>query len=184
MPLEDYAAQLSVQEQGLRKYITELCIAKTGRGYSGFSPFPLLNFSFMVSTGVALPIHCEYPCQPFSPPPPAVEPVYGAPPPPGPPPSSGPVYDSPTQPTKPSCVPPPPTKPSCEPPPLAPPVLPGPVYGPPPSPILPGNCQPSLQNCGYPPPITNVYQPVNSASHLPLDCLLVLILMFFSFLHF
>ncbi|KAL8256515.1 hypothetical protein R6Q59_031582 [Mikania micrantha] len=45
MPLEDYAAQLSVQEQGLRKYITELCIAKTGRGYSGFSPFPVATDS-------------------------------------------------------------------------------------------------------------------------------------------
>ncbi|KAK9072236.1 hypothetical protein SSX86_008670 [Deinandra increscens subsp. villosa] len=39
MPLQEYAAQLSVQEHGLRKYITELCIAKAERGYSGFSPF-------------------------------------------------------------------------------------------------------------------------------------------------
>nr|GFA18953.1 NUDIX hydrolase 2-like [Tanacetum cinerariifolium] len=38
MPLEEYAAQLSPQENGLRKYITDLCIAKVDRDYSGFSP--------------------------------------------------------------------------------------------------------------------------------------------------
>ncbi|PWA53477.1 nudix hydrolase 6-like protein [Artemisia annua] len=38
MPLEEYASQLSPQENGLRKYITELCIAKVDRDYSGFSP--------------------------------------------------------------------------------------------------------------------------------------------------
>ncbi|KAI3825834.1 hypothetical protein L1987_07502 [Smallanthus sonchifolius] len=126
----------------------------------------LLNLSFMVSTGVALPIRCEYPCQPppsrppyGTPPPPSpsppIEPVYEAPPPP----PSGPVYESPTPPTY---------KPSCEPPPPAPPL---PMYGGTPPPLLPGNCQPT-QNCAYPPPITDVYQPVDSASHLPLNSLL------------
>ncbi|XP_071692830.1 nudix hydrolase 2-like [Rutidosis leptorrhynchoides] len=41
MPLEEYAAQVSGQEQGLRKYITELCIANIGRNCSGFTPLPV-----------------------------------------------------------------------------------------------------------------------------------------------
>ncbi|MFS7963716.1 putative hydrolase [Helianthus anomalus] len=45
MPLEDYEAQLSVQEQVLRKYIIELCKAKVERGYSGFSPSPVTTDS-------------------------------------------------------------------------------------------------------------------------------------------
>ncbi|KAK1435582.1 hypothetical protein QVD17_01348 [Tagetes erecta] len=158
------------------------------RSYCNIMQFiVLLTLSFMVSTGVALPIHCEYPCQPpFSrpfygtPPPPSpsppIQPVYGAPPPPPPPPPSGPVYESPT----------PPATPSCEPPPLASPLPTGPLYGygVPPPPLLSGNCQPSLPNCGYPPPTADVYQPVDSASHLPLNCLLLLVLMLLSFLHF
>ncbi|KAI3717931.1 hypothetical protein L1987_69867 [Smallanthus sonchifolius] len=139
----------------------------------------LLNISFMVSTGVALSIRCEYTCQPppsrppyGTPPPPSpsppIEPVYEAPPPP----PSEPVYESPTPPTY---------KPSCEPPPPAPPSPTGPMYGMPPPPLLPGNCQPTLQNCGYPPPIADVYQPMDSASHLALNCLLVLVLMLLHF---
>lgn len=38
MPLEEYASQLSPQEHGLRKYITELCIANIETDYSGFTP--------------------------------------------------------------------------------------------------------------------------------------------------
>lgn len=39
MPLEEYAAQTCAQEQGLRNYITDLCMEKLERDYSGFSPF-------------------------------------------------------------------------------------------------------------------------------------------------
>ncbi|KAI3717932.1 hypothetical protein L1987_69868 [Smallanthus sonchifolius] len=45
MPLEEYAAQLAVQEQGLREYITALCKAKAEKGYSGFSPLPVTTDS-------------------------------------------------------------------------------------------------------------------------------------------
>ncbi|KAI7737378.1 hypothetical protein M8C21_020325 [Ambrosia artemisiifolia] len=45
MPLEEYAAQLSVQEQGLRNRIMDLCNAKAERGYSGFSPSPVTTDS-------------------------------------------------------------------------------------------------------------------------------------------
>lgn len=41
MPLEEYAAQLCAQEQGLRKYITELCMANVERSCSGFSALPV-----------------------------------------------------------------------------------------------------------------------------------------------
>ncbi|KAF5796357.1 hypothetical protein HanXRQr2_Chr08g0350491 [Helianthus annuus] len=145
----------------------------------------LLNLSFMVSSGVALPIRCEYPCQQ----PPPSQPIYGTPPPPSPSPPSEPVYESPPPPPPSPSGPiydpyTPPTKPSCAPPPPPAPLSPtGPSYGVPPL-LLPGNCQPSMQNCAYPPPIANVYQPVGSASHLPINCLLVLVLMLLSFLYF
>ncbi|KAL7597972.1 hypothetical protein Lser_V15G20892 [Lactuca serriola] len=45
MPLEEYAAQSCAQEQELRKYITQLCIAKVDRDYSGFSPIQLTSGS-------------------------------------------------------------------------------------------------------------------------------------------
>lgn len=38
MALEEYAAQTCGQEKGLRKYITDLCMEKLERDYSGFSP--------------------------------------------------------------------------------------------------------------------------------------------------
>lgn len=38
MPLEEYAAQPSLQKHDLLKYIVDICLAKTGTGYSGFSP--------------------------------------------------------------------------------------------------------------------------------------------------
>lgn len=45
MPLEEYAAQSCAQEQELRKYITQLCIAKVDRDYSGFSSIQLTSGS-------------------------------------------------------------------------------------------------------------------------------------------
>ncbi|XP_076939286.1 nudix hydrolase 2-like isoform X1 [Bidens hawaiensis] len=45
MPLEEYEAQLSIQERGLRECIKKLCIAKVERGYSGLSPFPVTTDS-------------------------------------------------------------------------------------------------------------------------------------------
>lgn len=45
MPLEEYAAQLSAQEQGLREYITQLCLAKLEKKYSGFSPLSVTTDS-------------------------------------------------------------------------------------------------------------------------------------------
>ncbi|KAL4566916.1 hypothetical protein LXL04_031042 [Taraxacum kok-saghyz] len=45
MPLEEYASQICPQELKLRKYITELCIAKVERDYSGFSPKPITSDS-------------------------------------------------------------------------------------------------------------------------------------------
>lgn len=45
MPLEEYAAQLAVQEHGLRKCIKELCLAKIERRYAGFSPLPVTTDS-------------------------------------------------------------------------------------------------------------------------------------------
>nr|XP_043607909.1 nudix hydrolase 2-like [Erigeron canadensis]XP_043607910.1 nudix hydrolase 2-like [Erigeron canadensis]XP_043607911.1 nudix hydrolase 2-like [Erigeron canadensis] len=43
MPLEEYASQLSPHEKGLRKYITELCMAKVKGRYSGYLPVPVAS---------------------------------------------------------------------------------------------------------------------------------------------
>lgn len=37
MPFEEYAAQKEVQEMDVLKYMYEICEAKVGRGYPGFS---------------------------------------------------------------------------------------------------------------------------------------------------
>ncbi|KAL4566918.1 hypothetical protein LXL04_031044 [Taraxacum kok-saghyz] len=44
MPLEEVAAQPSAEKESLLKYITDLCIAKVERDYSGFSPHPVTSF--------------------------------------------------------------------------------------------------------------------------------------------
>lgn len=130
----------------------------------------LLNLTFMKFSYADVPISCEFPCQP-----PPSRPLYGTPPPlsppKSPPPPSDPVYESP-----PSPCPPPPQMPA------------GPLYGAPPPPLQPTNCQPSMQNCAYSPPNPNpnqdIYQPLDFASHLQLNCLHILGLMFLLFLHF
>ncbi|XP_058115227.1 nudix hydrolase 2-like [Magnolia sinica] len=38
MPIEEYASQPFVQKHELFKYVANICLAKTGKGYSGFSP--------------------------------------------------------------------------------------------------------------------------------------------------
>ncbi|KAL5548628.1 hypothetical protein UlMin_003859 [Ulmus minor] len=44
MPFEDYAAQPFHQNHGLSKYITDLCLAKQGGDYIGFSPRPITSY--------------------------------------------------------------------------------------------------------------------------------------------
>lgn len=44
MPIEEYAAQPFAQKHSLYKYISDLCLAKVDRGYSGFSPQPITSF--------------------------------------------------------------------------------------------------------------------------------------------
>lgn len=43
MPLEEVAAQPFAQKESLLRYITDLCIAKVERDYSGFSPLPVTS---------------------------------------------------------------------------------------------------------------------------------------------
>lgn len=43
MPFEEYAAQPFAQKDGVFKYITELCLAKIDRHYSGFCPQPVTS---------------------------------------------------------------------------------------------------------------------------------------------
>lgn len=38
MPIEEYAAQLSVKKHELLKYIVDICLVKIEKGYAGFSP--------------------------------------------------------------------------------------------------------------------------------------------------
>ena len=40
MPIEEYAAQPFVQNQGLLRYLMDICLAKKDGNYSGFSPVP------------------------------------------------------------------------------------------------------------------------------------------------
>ncbi|KAI3688478.1 hypothetical protein L2E82_46082 [Cichorium intybus] len=119
----------------------------------------------------------------FQPTPPVfARPLYGTPPPPSPP--SEPVYEAPPPPsptpTEPVYeAPPPPIGPPCQP---SPPSPTNPLYAVPPPPSPPGNCQPPMQNCVYPPPNTDVYQPIDSASDVPLYCLHILALVSLIFL--
>ncbi|CAI9283473.1 unnamed protein product [Lactuca saligna] len=43
MPVEEVAAQPFAQKESLLRYITDLCIAKVERDYSGFSPHPVTS---------------------------------------------------------------------------------------------------------------------------------------------
>lgn len=38
MPIEEYAVQPLVQKHELLKYIVDICLVKTEKGYAGFSP--------------------------------------------------------------------------------------------------------------------------------------------------
>lgn len=43
MPFEEYAAQPFAQKHELFQYINELCLAKVDKGYTGFSPRPMVS---------------------------------------------------------------------------------------------------------------------------------------------
>ncbi|EOY12022.1 NUDIX hydrolase domain - like 10 [Theobroma cacao] len=43
MPFEEYAAQPSGQKNELFRYVNQVCLAKLGRGYGGFSPQPTIS---------------------------------------------------------------------------------------------------------------------------------------------
>ncbi|KAG9448558.1 hypothetical protein H6P81_008523 [Aristolochia fimbriata] len=108
MPIEEYAALPYLSKYELLKYILDICLAKIGKGYSGFSPVPtksafsgeesyymylnakdLNQPSFSDNQGVNLPppsgcTNCSG-CEPACPPPPYLGyPSGGAPPPPRP----------------------------------------------------------------------------------------------------
>ncbi|PON32946.1 Nudix hydrolase 6-like [Parasponia andersonii] len=44
MPFEEYAAQPFNQQNGLFKFVTDLCLAKLHRNYTGFTPRPIKSF--------------------------------------------------------------------------------------------------------------------------------------------